>query len=167
LIEARRSQPILRLPAIPVLAGAIAWSFAAGLIAALHLAQTGRFDGFNLSAILTVYAAGGALSWLMSVVCLALLRPLLVGSPITLVLVAFLGLGLATITVTAGLFALDYRAFYARWHADAFSRDWFLQQAFTTASAVYQFLVIGLRMYLPYGPLVLAGATALLLRTTR
>ena len=167
MIEARRSRPILRLPVIPVLAGAIAWSFAASLIAALHLSETGRFDSFHLSAILTVYAAGGALSWPLSVVCLTLLRPRLVRSPMALVLVAFLGLGLATITVTAGLFALDYRAFYARWHADAFSRDWFLQQAFTTASAVYQFLVIGLRLYLPYGPLVLAGATALLLRTTR
>ncbi|MGE6743142.1 hypothetical protein ACQKGC_22995 [Allorhizobium pseudoryzae] len=167
MIEARRFRPILRLPVIPVLAGAIAWSFATSLIAAVHLAESGRFDSFHLSTILAIFAAGGSLSWLLSVLCLAVLRPALQRSRIALVSVAFLGLGLATITVTAGLFALDYRAFYARWHADAFSRDWFLQQAFTTASALYQFLVIGLRLYLPYGPLALVGATALLLRTTR
>ncbi len=167
MIEANKAPAILRLPVVTVLAGAIGWSFATSLLALLHLTESGRFESFHLSAILTVYAAGGAISWLLSVVCLVILRPRLQQSRTALALVAFLGLGLATIGVTAGLFALDYRAFYARWHADLFSINWFLQQGFTTASALYQFLVIGLRLYLPYGPIVLAGATALLLRTTR
>ena len=114
-----------------------------------------------------IVAGGAAAAWVMSMITLMFLRPKLAGHQTLTLLLAYFGLGLATVAVTAGLFTLDYRSFYARWHADIFSRDWFVQQAFTSASAIYQFLVIGSRLYLPLGPLLLVPATVILLRSTR
>ncbi|MNY76595.1 hypothetical protein D3C86_2162310 [compost metagenome] len=57
------------------------------------------------------------------------------------------------------LFALDYRAFYARWHADAGTRAWLYQFAFTSLVAFYQFLVLGIRLYLPVGGAALLAAS--------
>ena len=53
--------------------------------------------------------------------------------------------------MTGGLYALDYRAYYAEWHADTFTRIWFLQFAHTIAAALYQFAVLGLRLFFPVG----------------
>ena len=46
---------------------------------------------------------------------------------------------------------MDYRLFYARWHAPFGTRTWVYQFTFTSASAVYQFIVMGIRLYLPLG----------------
>ncbi|MGF9691472.1 hypothetical protein AAIH46_01530 [Rhizobium sp. 0TCS1.26] len=147
-------------------AGAIGWSFCCAGLALAGLWRTERLDTFHLSPLLMVFAGGAALAWLASAAVLLLLRRRVVRLRLRLPL-AFVILGAATLAFTALLFALDYRAFYARWHADAFTLDWTLQQLFTTASATYQFLVIGLRLYLPLGPLLLAAATPVLLRATR
>jgi hypothetical protein len=65
--------------------------------------------------------------------------------------VAFLSFAFATAAVTGGLFALQYREYYAEWHADAFTRIWFLQFTHTIAAALYQFAVLGLRLFFPFG----------------
>ena len=64
---------------------------------------------------------------------------------------AFLSLAVATAAMTAGFFALQYREYYAEWHADPFTRIWFLQFAHTFAAALYQFAVLGLRLFFPLG----------------
>jgi hypothetical protein len=64
---------------------------------------------------------------------------------------------LFTHAVTAGLFALQYRIFYAAWHANFPSITWFFQLAFTSAAAVYQFTVTTLFSYLPGLPLLFAA----------
>jgi hypothetical protein len=69
-----------------------------------------------------------------------------------------------TIGITAGLFALEYRNFYAQWHAPAFSRLWFFEQFFTLAGAYYQFAVLGLRLYLPATPFIVFLASIILTR---
>lgn len=69
-----------------------------------------------------------------------------------------------TIGVTAGLFALEYRSFYANWHSPAFSKIWFFEQFFTLAGAIYQFAVLGLRLYLPLSPFIVFSASIILLR---
>jgi hypothetical protein len=51
--------------------------------------------------------------------------------------------------LTALLFALDFWWYFAEWHGERFSRLWMIQLAFTAGSAVYQFLVSGLRLYVP------------------
>ncbi len=71
----------------------------------------------------------------------------------------FLCLTVCTIAATAFLFALDYRSFYARWHAPVGTLTWFYQFGFTSAGAVYQFVVMGIRLYLPVGFPALAAVS--------
>ena len=137
-----------------------------GGLVLVALWQDGRIGTFHQSILIGIYAAGGGCAWALSTVALLLLRRHLT-SPLMLFLMALAGLGLATVAITSGLFALDYRSFYARWHADVFTLNWTLQLIFTSASAVYQFLVLGLRPYLPFGPVLLLLAAPVLLRSTR
>ncbi|WP_260901969.1 hypothetical protein [Chelativorans salis] len=67
----------------------------------------------------------------------------------------FLALGVATVGFTALVFAFQYVASVASWHEGVSLHDladWLL---FTTATALYQFAVLGLRLYFPYGLLAL------------
>lgn len=75
---------------------------------------------------------------------------------------AFICLTVFTIGVTSLIFAVIYRNFYAQWHGDPFTKLWLYQLFFTTASALYQFAVQGLRLYLPLGVVFLIGASYLL-----
>lgn len=75
---------------------------------------------------------------------------------------AFLCLSVFTIGVTSVAFAFIYRNFYAQWHGDPFTKLWLVQFVFTTASALYQFAVQGVRLYLPLGVVFLFGASWLL-----
>jgi hypothetical protein len=67
----------------------------------------------------------------------------------------FVLLGILTIGVTALLFAFDFWLYFSQWHGEIFSGLWANQFLFTFASAIYQFLVSGLRLYLPFGLLAL------------
>jgi hypothetical protein len=66
-------------------------------------------------------------------------------------------LALATHTATAALFALQYRVFYAHWHAEFLSVTWCFQLVFTSIAAVYQFTVDSLYVYFPVAPLLFLG----------
>jgi len=77
---------------------------------------------------------------------------------------AFLCLTVFTIGVTSVSFALIYRHFYADWHGDMMTKLWLVQLVFTMASALYQFAVQGLRLYLPLGVVFLFAASYLLAR---
>jgi hypothetical protein len=77
----------------------------------------------------------------------------------------FLCLAAGTIGTTAFLFALDYRTFYAQWHAMTGTRTWLFQFAFTSLAAFYQFLVLGVRLYLPLGAVALVATSLLLARS--
>lgn len=81
--------------------------------------------------------------------------------------VAFLSLAFATACMTGVLYALDYRAYYAEWHADVFTRTWFLQFAHTFAAALYQFTVLGLRLFFPLGFVALLAASLWFARSLR
>lgn len=80
---------------------------------------------------------------------------------------AFLSLALATIGVTALIYAFDYRSYYAEWHAEALSITWAFQLMFTTLGALAQFAVLGLRLYFPLGFVALFLAALWFVRTTR
>ncbi len=79
----------------------------------------------------------------------------------------FLSLGIMTIGLTAAIYALDYRSYYTEWHAPAFSVTWAFQFVFTVAGALYQFAVLGLRLYLPFGLLALFAAALWFARLPR
>lgn len=79
--------------------------------------------------------------------------------------IAFLILGAATIGFTALLIAFDFLSYYSEWHDEGMTRRRFFETVTTILSACYQFLVLGMRHFLPVGFLALTGAsTAFALR---
>lgn len=80
---------------------------------------------------------------------------------------AFVCLLGATIGLTGGLYALQYRSYYAEWHAPAFTRNWAIQFVFTVLIALYQFVVLGIRHYFPLGFAALLAASVWFARQRR
>lgn len=159
-----RSRLARSLPSVrEVLIGAPCWGLAMALSAWLALWLRENDATFHLKGILALYAAGGLLGWPLS---LFAARWLARGRATETRIAAFLLCLIAgTIGTTAFLFALDYRAFYAQWHATAGTRIWFFQFLFTSLAAFYQFLVLGVRLYLPLGAVALAFASLVLARS--
>jgi hypothetical protein len=62
---------------------------------------------------------------------------------------------------------MDYRSFYSRWHAPFGSVIWMFQFVFTGASAVYQFAVLGSRLFMPLGLLFLVATSLYLAKRMR
>lgn len=158
-----RPQPLSTLstrPAFPTrlwIFGAPAWGAAMAFSALAGLFLRFRLETSHLPALLLLYFAGGLVAW---IVALPLARPFMGHRLVERRFAAmFLALTVATVLVTAGFFALDYRSFYAQWHAPFGTRVWAFQFVFTSASAAYQFLVLGLRLYLPFGLMLLVGAS--------
>nr|WP_314093943.1 hypothetical protein [uncultured Shinella sp.] len=155
-----------RVPIFPSLAlclgGAVAWGLLMVACAFLSLHMEGRDANFHLEKLLLIYFAGGLCAWLIALP-LARFLTRRRGTE-TRFAAHFALLSLATVALTAFWFAMDYRLFYARWHQPFGTRIWVYQFLFTSAGATYQFLVMGLRLYLPVGLPVLAGASLWLAR---
>jgi len=135
----------------------------ASALAALYL-RNGLLTS-HLTALTLVYFFGGALCWPIVV---PIARRFARHHPPTARFAAFfLALSIGTAAMTAFLFAMDYRWFYARWHAPFGSLIWIFQFLFTGASAVYQFAVLGFTLFLPFGLLCLIAASAYLVRHMR
>lgn len=150
---------------LALLGGSISWGLvmAASALATLYL-RNGLLTS-HLTALALVYFLGGALSWPIMV---PLARRVAESRPPSARFAAFfLALSLGTVAMTAFLFAMDYRWFYARWHASFGSLIWIFQFLFTGASAVYQFAVLGLTLFLPFGLLCLIAISAYLARHRR
>ena len=119
----------------------------------------------RIRSVVVLFAIGGAIAFPFGLFLARFLST--AGRRETAFAAMLLSLAIATIAVTAGLFALQYRSYYAEWHADAFSSIWFLQFAHTVAAAVYQFAVLGLRLYSPLGFVALLAASAWFARRAR
>lgn len=146
-------------------AAAPVWGAAMALSAGLSLALDNRAENFHLPAILALYFFGGVLGWLAA---LPLFHVRARGrARETRLALALLCLTAGTVASTALLFALQYRLFYAQWHEPFGTRIWALQFAFTSASALYQFAVLGLRLFLPFGFVCLIAASWGLVRRSR
>lgn len=146
----KRSRFLRALPSTTELVvGTPAWGLAMAASAWVALWLREGALTFHLAELLVMYGLGGMLAWPLAVF---LARFATLGRPAETRFAAYLlCLSLGTIAVTAILFALDYRVFYARWHADTGTRAWLYQFAFTSLVAFYQFLVLGVRLYLPVG----------------
>jgi len=112
----------------------------------------------HTAVVLLLYAAGAMVAFPVAM----FLAEVIAGDkrPTQRFAAAFLSLTTATIGLTAALFAMDYRAYYAHSHEEAFSRMWMLQFIGSALSALYQFAVIGLRLYFPLGFFGLFAASA-------
>lgn len=145
--------------------GAVGWGAAMALSAqaALWLSKAAMTHHYwTLTALLFV---GGALAWPLS---LSSFRFISHGRAREAAFAAaFLCLTVFTIGVTAVIFAFIYRTFYAQWHGEPFTKLWIFQLAFTAAAALYQFAVLGLRLYLPLGFVFLFTVSVMLARSHR
>lgn len=153
--------PSLRLH----LGGAAAWGLAMAGCALVSLALQERWQTFHLQKLLLLYFSGGLLAWLLALPLARFFTRRRAAE--TRFAAHFVLLGLGTVAVTAALFALQYRVFYAQWHQPFGTRIWIYQFVFTFAGALYQFAVMGLSLYLPAGLPLLAGASLWLAKTMR
>ena len=120
-------------PLFPTLGGALVWGLAMGgsALATLMLAQWET--PYNIRVVVVLFAIGGAIAFPFGLFLARLLST--AGRRETAFAAMLLSLAIATIAATSGLFALQYRSYYAEWHAEAFSRIWFLQFIHTVAAA--------------------------------
>lgn len=146
------------LPAwlFPLLAPLV-WAACSAASATLGLYSRNRFETDHAADIAMLFFCGGLLGWPLAMAALRFL-PASTGLPLRFA-ASCLTIAFFTLGVTAVFFAFQYRIFYAQWHAPAFSRIWFFQQLFTSLGAIYQFCILGLRLYFPFAavPLTLAG----------
>ncbi|MER9546116.1 hypothetical protein NKI72_29415 [Mesorhizobium sp. M0437] len=157
----RRALPSLRT----AFAGALLWAAAMGASALLNLLQYDWETPAKIRFVSLLYAAGGALAFPIG---LLLARLVSLGRHWEIALAAaFVCLLAATIAVTGGLFGLQYRSYYVQWHAPAFTITWIFQFVFTMLAALYQFVVLGIRLYFPLGFVALAVASVWFARQQR
>ncbi len=145
------------LPPLPdALLGGLLWGMAMGTSALTNLLLAGWETPAKIRLISLLFASGGAIAF---PVALFLARLVSLGRQREVALAAGLVcLVASTIGLTGGLFALQYRSYYAEWHAPAFTVTWAFQFSFTVLIALYQFAVLGIRLYLPFGFVALAVA---------
>ncbi|MER9977881.1 hypothetical protein [Mesorhizobium sp. M0085] len=157
----RRALPSLRT----AFAGALLWAAAMGASALLNLLQYDWETPAKVRFFSLLYAAGGALAFPVG---LFLARLVSLGRHWEIALAAaFVCLLAATITFTGGLFGLQYRSYYVQWHAPALTITWVFQFVFTMLTALYQFVVLGIRLYFPLGFVALAVASVWFARQQR
>eukprot|EP01032_Pedospumella_encystans_P005395 gene5395-6407_t len=122
-----------------VLFGSVAWGVLMTVSATLAIWMHNDFLTATPLALIALYFYGGSLAFAPG---LWLAEFLLGRSGVTL---RFIGSAvlilLATHVATSGIFALQYRVFYAHWHASFPSIVWFFQFSFTSAGAIYQYSV--------------------------
>ena len=158
---ARRNRALSRLRhAIPTLRttlfGALLWAVTMGASALINLLLDHWVTPDKIRTVSLLFTGGGALAFpvgLFSARLVSLGRGWEVAFASALVCLAA-----ATIGLTAGLYALQYRSYYAEWHAPAFTLEWGFQLVFTMAVALYQFVVLGIRLYVPLGFVALFAA---------
>ncbi|WP_331374408.1 hypothetical protein [Sinorhizobium chiapasense] len=132
-----------------VLIGAPGWALAMAMSAWLALWLRGNEAAIHLREILLLYALGGLLAWPLSLFAARFAaHERAVEARFSAFLLCLIA---GTVATTACLFAFDYRIFYAQWHAATGTRTWLFQVLFTSLAALYQFLVLGVRLYLPLG----------------
>jgi hypothetical protein len=135
-----------------VIFGSAAWGLAMAVGAVTGLYWRDGLIIISRLAVASLFFYGAAVGfapglWLAELICGT------AGRMVRFV-VGTIVLTLATHTATATIFALQYRVFYAHWHADFPSITWCYQLVGTTAGAVYQFTVDSFYVYFPVAPLL-------------
>lgn len=154
------------MPSLRVaLFGALLWAAAMGASALVNLWLDDWETPAKIRFVFLLFAAGGALAFPVGLFAARLVS---LGRHWEVALAAaFVCLLVATIGFTGGLFALQYRSYYSEWHAPAFTLTWAFQFVFTMLTALYQFVVLGIRLYFPLGFIALALASVWFARGQR
>ena len=153
-------------PPLPrLLLGGLLWGALMALSGLVSLYSATALIGFNVKSVILLYFAGGLIGWFAGLPFASFAAH--GHRPETRFCAFFLFLSVATVAITAFFFALDYRLYYAQWHAPFATRTWLFQFVFTTLGAAYQFAVIGMRHYFPLGLTALVIASFYLARRVR
>jgi hypothetical protein len=135
----------------------VGWAGVMILSAATNLVLLERTIDAKLALLLIFFGIGGLLaSLIVAALCARLPDRWRMSQRFAF---AFVALAILTIGLTAFIFALHFRAYFAEWHDDELSVRLAFETGFTLAAAVYQFLVLALRLYLPIGVIALLGAS--------
>jgi len=143
-----------------VVYGAIAWGSAMAISAQASLWLSVAALTNHYWSLTALAFAGAVLAWPFSLVAFRFIA--FKQAREAAFAAAFLCLTFFTIGITSALFAIIFRSYYAQWHGEPFTKLWLVQTVFTTASALYQFAVLGIRLYLPLGVGLLFMASWLL-----
>lgn len=160
-VRIKTSLPSLKITVL----GGLIWALGMSLSAFAALWFHIRLETPHMLKILILFATGGFISFPFSVFFASFLGTGRRSD--TRFAASFLSLTSCTIAMTAFLFSQQYRLFYAQWHDDFGTRLWLNEFVFTSAAAVYQFFVSGLRLYLPVGLLELFIASLWLAKRMR
>lgn len=128
--------------------GGLAWAAIMAISAASGVWLEGWQTDDRVGWLAALYAAGGFLAFPFGFFLAELFSR---GRTDTGFAAALLAHATTTIAATAFLFAMHYRLYFAQWHDPAFTITWAFQFVFTGAAAVYQFVVLGIRLYFPLG----------------
>lgn len=145
-------------PLLPTLAGALLWGLAMGGSALTMLVIENWETPRTIRTVTGLFAIGGLIAFPFGLILARFLSHRRRRQ--TAFAAALLSLAAMTALATGGLYALDYRAYYAEWHAETLSLTWVFQFIYTVAAALYQFAVLGLRLFFPVGFLALLIASA-------
>ncbi|BAV44962.1 hypothetical protein MLTONO_0059 [Mesorhizobium loti] len=129
--------------------GSLLWGATMGASALINLLLDNWVTPEKIRTVSLLFVGGGVLAFPLGLFA-ARLVSLGRGREVAFA-AAMVCLAAATIGLTAGLYALQYRSYYAEWHAPVFTLTWGFQLAFTMAVASYQFVVLGIRLYFPLG----------------
>ncbi|MBB3975043.1 hypothetical protein GGQ64_000219 [Rhizobium azooxidifex] len=160
------ASPVPLFPSLAALgAGSLVWGMLMATSAVVSLYLRNRLETDHLAQLLALYLAGGMLAWPFVVLAARLVaRNARLETRFAACLVL---LATGTVAMTAFLFAMDYRLFYAQWHQPLLTKTGIRQVFGTFTSAVYQFAVLGLGLYLPVGLPVLAAVSLWLAKAMR
>ena len=146
------------------IAGSLIWSAAMAASAVISLWMGARASSPGTIQLVVLFAFGALVAFVPAVTLARLFR----ARPFEVRFASsFIALTIVTVGATALLFALYFRLYFSQWHGDAFTVLWFFQLAFTVAAAIYQFAVLGLRLYFPFGLIALFAASAWLANRSR
>lgn len=147
------------------LVGALLWAMAMGASALTGLWLDNWETPEKIRFVVLLYAMGAAIAFPIGLFAARLVS--LDRHWEVALAAAFVCLLAATLAFTGGLFALQYRSYYAEWHAEAFTVRWAFELVFTSLTALYQFVVLGVRLYFPLGFIALACASVWFARQQR
>ncbi|MGH6762861.1 MAG: hypothetical protein ACRECW_14875 [Phyllobacterium sp.] len=138
-----------------LVAGSIFWAALMAASATLVLTLWNWRSPDQVNLIIALYFIGGLLAWPLAVFMLKFTAPH--RSRETAFTSAFIFFSLSTIATTTALFIVQFQMFRMSLHDHHTLLN--AKTVWSVAMTVYQFAVIGMRLYLPFGLFVVLGAS--------
>jgi hypothetical protein len=129
--------------------GTLLWAAAMAASAVLNLLLDAWVTPAKIRVVALLFIVGGAMALAPGLLAARLLS-LGRGGEVAFA-AAFTCLLTSTIGFTGCLFGLQYRLYYSDWHEPVSTHLGLIEFVSTIAAGAYQFLVLGVRLYFPFG----------------